>query len=385
MHDSTMTRMPARNLHAEDHQAGSEGAVLKPPLQGFATSAPIQPMTDGASSGANALTSPTAMTVPAVANRSDLPDQMKENFEAMGGFDLSDVRVHYGSQKPAKIGALAYAQGNQIYLGPGQQKHLGHEAWHVVQQKQGRVTATMQMQGLGVNDDARLEREAGAMSARAANKDADTKQARICKPAQCPPETVAQLFSITRNRSKRLNIDAVINSIDLESEERLEGHTIARHVKLRGRAQVGRAIGDADAPYGAEWDSLDQAHRALQEMLKLGKGAFTAFLYNSAPGDRFTLRRENPSLANLGTVFSAERVHLRNTGAFMLIEKIGDEGNQNNGNSNFVVRTIYPIVNAALMEQKQKSRSSSIRSKRDDLRDKKLSREYHRNTVGWKE
>src|SRR5690606_29213903 len=40
--------------------------------------------------------------------------------------------------------------------------------WHVVQQKQGRVRATRQLQaGVPVNDDAGLEREADVMGARA--------------------------------------------------------------------------------------------------------------------------------------------------------------------------------------------------------------------------
>jgi hypothetical protein len=47
---------------------------------------------------------------------------------------------------------------------PGQEKHLPHEAWHVVQQKQGRVKPTMQMKDkVNVNDDEVLEREADVM------------------------------------------------------------------------------------------------------------------------------------------------------------------------------------------------------------------------------
>ncbi|MEL6127089.1 MAG: DUF4157 domain-containing protein, partial [Pseudomonadota bacterium] len=37
---------------------------------------------------------------------------------------------------------MAYAQGSNIHLGPGQDQHLPHEAWHVVQQRQGRVPTT---------------------------------------------------------------------------------------------------------------------------------------------------------------------------------------------------------------------------------------------------
>ena len=103
---------------------------------------------------------------PAEPNRTGLPDQMKTNLETMSGFDMSDVRVHYNSPKPAAIGALAYTQGNQIHMGPGQNKHLGHEAWHVAQQKQGRVKATTQFKGMQGNDDAGLEREADEQGAR---------------------------------------------------------------------------------------------------------------------------------------------------------------------------------------------------------------------------
>ena len=81
---------------------------------------------------------------------------------------MDDVKVHYNSTRPAQLNALAYAQGTDIHLGPGQEKHLSHEAWHVVQQKQGRVKPTMQFQGkAAINDDAGLEREADVMGSRA--------------------------------------------------------------------------------------------------------------------------------------------------------------------------------------------------------------------------
>ena len=79
---------------------------------------------------------------------------------------MDHVRVHYNSDKPAQMNALAYAQGSEIHLGPGQEKHLPHEAWHVVQQVQGRVRATHQMRtGVEINDDPALEREADVMGA----------------------------------------------------------------------------------------------------------------------------------------------------------------------------------------------------------------------------
>jgi hypothetical protein len=103
----------------------------------------------------------------AVTNRTGLPDQLKAGIESLSGMDMSDVRVHPNSAKPAQLDALAYAQGNDIHLGPGQEQHLPHEAWHVVQQRQGRVKPTMQAKGTAINDDQGLEQEADVMGARA--------------------------------------------------------------------------------------------------------------------------------------------------------------------------------------------------------------------------
>ncbi|MCA8830315.1 eCIS core domain-containing protein [Hymenobacter pini] len=79
------------------------------------------------------------------ANRTGLPDALKAGVENLSGHSLDDVRVHYNSSKPAQLQAHAYAQGTDIHLAPGQEQHLPHEAWHVVQQKQGRVQPTIQM------------------------------------------------------------------------------------------------------------------------------------------------------------------------------------------------------------------------------------------------
>lgn len=100
-------------------------------------------------------------------NQTGMPDSLKSGIESLSGLDMSGVRVHRNSSEPAQLNALAYAQGNDIHLAPGQDHHLPHEAWHVVQQRQGRVQATTQLQGVGINDDASLEGEADVMGARA--------------------------------------------------------------------------------------------------------------------------------------------------------------------------------------------------------------------------
>ena len=100
-------------------------------------------------------------------NNTGMSDRLKSNIEYLSGLSMDDVKVHYNSSKPLRLGALAYTQGTEIYLGPGQEKHLPHETWHVVQQKQGRVKPTGQARGLAINDDVRLENEADLMGTQA--------------------------------------------------------------------------------------------------------------------------------------------------------------------------------------------------------------------------
>lgn len=112
---------------------------------------------------------------PAQRQENGLPAPLAQGIQSLSGVDVSDVRVHRNSAKPAQIQAHAYAQGTDIHLAPGQERHLPHEAWHTVQQKQGRVQATTQLQGVGINDDAGLESEADAMGAKAAQMVKDTR------------------------------------------------------------------------------------------------------------------------------------------------------------------------------------------------------------------
>jgi len=106
--------------------------------------------------------------LPSKRNNTGLPDNLKSGIETLSGISMDEVRVHYNSPKPAQLNAHAYAQGNDIHVGSGQEKHLPHEAWHVVQQAQGRVRATTETEsGVKVNDEVALEREADTMGARA--------------------------------------------------------------------------------------------------------------------------------------------------------------------------------------------------------------------------
>ncbi|WP_417910159.1 DUF4157 domain-containing protein [Candidatus Electronema sp. PJ] len=129
-------------------------------------------------------------------NNTGLPDNLKAGVENLSGMAMDDVRVHYNSGKPAQLNAYAYTQGTAIHVAPGQEKHLPHEAWHVVQQKQGRVQPTMQMAGgVAVNDDKGLEKEADGMGREALQM----KTSEHCgKPVVQGKRDVIQMMTLYR-------------------------------------------------------------------------------------------------------------------------------------------------------------------------------------------
>lgn len=117
--------------------------------------------------------------------RDALPEALRSGMHALSGVDLGEVQVHYNSSKPAQLQALAYAQGNDIHLAPGQEQHLAHEAWHLVQQRQGRVKATAEAGGVAINDNPGLEREADQMGTRAAQMKTVQRKTAHAKGCSC--------------------------------------------------------------------------------------------------------------------------------------------------------------------------------------------------------
>lgn len=103
-----------------------------------------------------------------------IPENVRAKMETAFNADFSDVRVHVG-QEAASLGAIAYTWGTNIHFAPGQyspntiqgQKLLGHELWHVVQQRAGRVNNPFGG-GVAVVQDHALEAEADRMGIKAA-------------------------------------------------------------------------------------------------------------------------------------------------------------------------------------------------------------------------
>lgn len=154
-------------------------------------------------------------------NNTGLPDNLKGGIENLSGISLNDVKVHYNSDKPAQLQAHAYAQGTDIHIGPGQEKHLPHEAWHVVQQKQGRVETTRQLKDkVNLNDEVGLEKEADIMGAKASRlfpEQAETEE-RISAHTEAPIQavmTVEAFKQLTTLGENRKTIAAIDNALQV--------------------------------------------------------------------------------------------------------------------------------------------------------------------------
>jgi len=150
----------SRQRHGEPVRAEARAAAARPAPPGVAPllAGPAFPL---------AAPQPAAQRR-AAPNRTGMPDNLKAGLENLSGLDLSDVQVHYNSSRPAQVNALAYTQGSEVHVAPGMERHLPHEGWHLVQQRQGRVPTTGSVAGLPLNDDRGLEQEADHLGARAA-------------------------------------------------------------------------------------------------------------------------------------------------------------------------------------------------------------------------
>lgn len=147
------------------------------------------------------------------SNQTGIPDSLKKKFEEASGFSLSDVKVHYNSDEPKKIKALAYTQGSEVHIAPGQEKHLEHELQHVIQQKEGRVKPTGFVNGMQINDNPSLEAEASVPIQRATDKNMKPKDILLGSeaPVQMMEEEKESVFDVEKIKT---NISELIQTIN---------------------------------------------------------------------------------------------------------------------------------------------------------------------------
>jgi hypothetical protein len=176
------------------------------------------------------------------ANHTGMPDNLKSGIENLSGYSMDDVKVHYNSDKPAQLNAHAYAQGADIHVAPGQEQHLPHEAWHVVQQKQGRVQPTMQMKtGVPVNDDAGLENEADVMGAKALQQMTSLQKKRKTSENRNGFIQLRQIEEVTSLDALRLvdtghTFSVIDNNLTKMNATLYSSNSIAEQVKDKSQA-----------------------------------------------------------------------------------------------------------------------------------------------------
>ena len=226
-------------------------------------------------------------------NRTGMPDRLKAGIEALSGIDMSDVRVHANSPKPARLNALAYTQGNQIYMGPGQERHLPHEAWHAVQQKQGRVRATGQMERMKVNEEVNLELEASEMGQRATfsgggspslkmvsgqltydEDQMNSKAVQLRKLSEGEIENLVSNQIIQCARLVKCNAEATVNGHEFRVEGRNRNEANTTTI-INGTPQVAGVFNELTQPQNTNVSRYNCAEpNALAEIISGARGLF---------------------------------------------------------------------------------------------------------------
>jgi hypothetical protein len=260
---------------------------------------PTMPVAQPAVKGFLAQANTDSPEQPDMSNHSNngLPPQLKAGIEGLSGMRMDHVKVYYNSSKPAQLQAHAYAQGSEIHLAPGQERHLPHEAWHVVQQSQGRVRPNAQMQPMQglvpVNDDAGLELEADLMGARAMQTVAHEL---VSAPAQSVSESkqaVAQCIRIARTKDGRWRNLSREETRDIERSE------------LKGVDEIAEADGyffidSLNAGRDSLKNALGTQNYENKELLRSWN--FDRYLVHDAKGDwRLPNAREEKRLDELAS------------------------------------------------------------------------------------
>jgi hypothetical protein len=215
-------------------------------------------------------------------NKTGIPDGLKAGMESVSGMSLNDVSVHRNSDKPAQLQAHAYAQGTDVHLAPGQEKHLPHELGHVVQQKQGRVAPTVQLKGqVPVNDSPSLEKEADTLGAKAESLEASAEAGVAQLKGMEEEELVqgkfvgpAQRKAVEEEEPVQGKFEGTAQRKAAEEEEVLQG-------KFEGVAQREEVEGVTEAPAAAEPEAETQA--VTEETVSIGGFTIT---YTNDPNEK---------------------------------------------------------------------------------------------------
>ena len=188
-----------------------------------------------------------------VDNSKPLPEDLKEGVEQLSGQDMSDVKVNYNSNKPQQLDAHAYANGNEIEIAPGQEKHLPHEAWHVVQQKQNKVKPTDKTKsGELINDEQLLEDESDRMGNKALEYSSPINE-NIKKS-----KNVSPIFQLAKDEKKKKKSDEEKKedeekeNVDKEDVKKEEEKKEAKKEDVEGKEEKDKKAEEEEKKDGEE-------------------------------------------------------------------------------------------------------------------------------------
>jgi hypothetical protein len=133
-----------------------------------------------------------------------LPPTVQAQMENSLGTDFSGVKIVPDSTTAVHIRANAFTQGETVHFAPGKyapgtdsgRELIGHELAHVVQQRQGRVSPSLQGQGLAINTDRSLEAEADRMGEAAARGETIPAPALAGTGAASTPSVIQGDFAV---------------------------------------------------------------------------------------------------------------------------------------------------------------------------------------------
>jgi hypothetical protein len=237
---------------------------------------------------AKAAPSPVSSPGSSGGGASPLPSSLRQGLEGLSGFDLSGVRVHADDPAPGRVNALAYAEGENIRLAPGQEQHLAHEGWHVVQQMQGRVRATASEGGAAINDDASLEREADEMGEEARRwSGAGSLQRKTFSGISPHQTTLSPIQRVDQHAG------AVIPTATTQS--RIHGELYP----ARGAAGAPPLPWDGQITNFFDPSAIYQAATNRVQLVTAMHNAMRTYLAAAMPGIRATAARRRVSIASL--------------------------------------------------------------------------------------
>lgn len=200
-------------------------------------------------------------------NNTGIPDRLKAVVEHFSGLSLDEARVHYNSEKPAGIGANAYAEYPNIYIAPGQEKHLAEEVWHLVQQMKGDVKANTEFEGGKQGNDA------SSLEGEAVREGKKMEQTTLSKEEENTPLLSASSPQPVAQRA-RANAPSETNRYYEETGMRLAPMTAEEYDSSEENAKVTHESGYHifDIDNAAELDQWELNANVLELVRRRGRG-----------------------------------------------------------------------------------------------------------------